>query len=115
MRFLTSQVNKILIDGNYYPKFLSDIEAKDISLEIQFIAIPKALSSEYEKILEHYQIKITSYLDQKYIQNFCSESEIGIPLMALKILNGYNINEVKLVPKNIKKLGFFEKFFQLFS
>ena len=108
-------INKILIDGNYYPKFLSDIEAKDISLEIQFIAIPKALSSEYEKILEHYQIKITSYLDQKYIQNFCSQSEIGIPSMALKILSGYNINEVKLVPKNIKKPGFFEKFFQLFS
>mgnify|MGYP001210080322 CR=1 FL=1 len=108
-------INKILIDGNYYPKFLSDIEAKDISLEIQFIAIPKVLSSEYEKILEYYQIKITSYLDKKYIQNFCSQSEIGIPSMALKILNGYNINEVKLVPKNIKKPGFFEKFFQLFS
>ena len=108
-------INKILIDGNYHPQFLSDIEAKDISLEIQFIAIPKELSSEYEKILEHYQIKITSYLDKKYIQNFCSQNEIGIPSMALKILNGYNINEVKLVPKNIKKPGFFEKFFQLFS
>ena len=44
-----------------------------------------------------------------------TDSEIGIPSMALKILNGYNNNEVKLVPKNIKKPGFFEKFFQLFS
>ena len=108
-------INKILIDGNYHQNFLSNIEAKDISLEIQFIAIPESLSSEYEKILENYQIKITSYLDKKYIQNFCSHSEIGIPSMALKILNGYNSNEVKLVPKNMKKPGFFEKFFQLFS
>ena len=108
-------INKILIDGSQHPKFVSGLEAKYISLEIQFIAIPKGLSLEFEKILQNYQIKITSYLDKRYIQNFCSDSEIGIPSMALKILNGYNNNEVKLVPKNIKKPGFFEKFFQLFS
>ena len=108
-------INKILIDGNHYPKFVSGIEAKYISLEIQFIAIPKGLSLEFEKILQNYQIKITSYLDKRYVQNFCLESEIGIPSMALKILNGYNNNEVKLVPQNIKKPGFFERFFQLFS
>ena len=28
---------------------------------------------------------------------------------------GYNTNEVSIIPKNVKKLGFFEKFFQLFS
>ena len=108
-------IDKILIDGNHHPKFVSGLEAKYISLEIQFIAIPKGLSLEFEKILQNYQIKITSYLDKRYIQNFCSDSEIGIPSMALKILNGYNNNEVKLVPKNLKKPGFFEKFFQLFS
>ena len=108
-------INKILIDGSQHPKFVSGLEAKYISIEIQFIAIPKGLSLEFEKILQNYQIKITSYLDKRYIQNFCSDSEIGIPSMALKILNGYNNNEVKLVPKNIKKPGFFEKFFQLFS
>ena len=36
-------------------------------------------------------------------------------LKAYKIQNGHNDNEVKIIPKNIKKLGFFEKFFQLFS
>ena len=29
--------------------------------------------------------------------------------------NGINENEVKLIPKNTKNKGFFEKFFQLFS
>ena len=108
-------INKILIDGNYYSKFLSEIEANDISVEIQFIAIPKVVTSEYEKILEHYQIKITSYLGKKYIQNFFLDKEKGMALRAYKIQNGHNDNEVKIIPKNIKKLGFFEKFFQLFS
>ena len=35
--------------------------------------------------------------------------------MAYKILNGCNENEVMVIPKNTKKIGFFEKFFQLFS
>ena len=35
--------------------------------------------------------------------------------MAHNIINGINENEVKVVPKNTKKTGFFEKFFQLFS
>ena len=35
--------------------------------------------------------------------------------MTHRILNGYNENEVTFLPKNPKKLGFFEKFFQLFS
>ena len=35
--------------------------------------------------------------------------------MSHRILNGYNDNEVSIVPKNTKKLAFFEKFFQLFS
>ena len=35
--------------------------------------------------------------------------------MAFKILNGANENEVTIIEKNTKKLGFFEKFFQLFS
>ena len=35
--------------------------------------------------------------------------------MVYKIKDGFNDNEVKLVPKNTKKASFFEKFFQLFS
>ena len=35
--------------------------------------------------------------------------------MSHKILKGYNENEISFLSKNPKKLGFFEKFFQLFS
>ena len=36
-------------------------------------------------------------------------------LMAHKLINGYNDNEVTLVQKNRENKGFFEKFFQLFG
>ena len=66
------------------------------------------------KVLENYQINITKCLDGNYIKNFNKE-EIEISKMAFKILNGCNVNEVMVVQKNTKKLGFFEKFFNLFD
>ena len=52
-----------------------------------------------------------------YIKNFFKEDEDNSELseMASKIKDGFNNNEVILVPKNIENKGFFEKFFQLFS
>ena len=44
----------------------------------------------------------------------CLEN-IKIPEMAYMLKNGYNNNEVILVPKDKENKGFFEKFFQLFS
>ena len=38
-----------------------------------------------------------------------------LSMMANKLNNGLNKNEVKLVSKNKENKGFFEKFFQLFS
>jgi hypothetical protein len=43
------------------------------------------------------------------------EKDVEASLMAHKILNGYNDNEILIVPKIELNKGFFEKFFQLFS
>ena len=68
-----------------------------------------------DKILEKYHIKIKQYLNTRYIKNFTKVENIKIPEMAYMLKNGYNNNEVILVPKNKENKGFFEKFFQLFS
>ncbi len=36
-------------------------------------------------------------------------------IMSKEINNGYNISEVKIVPKTLKKKGFFERFFNIFE
>ena len=73
------------------------------------------LMSIFDKILEKYQIKISRYLDGNYLKNFHKEDDMELSELAHKLINGYNDNEVNLVPKNIENKGFFEKFFQLFS
>ena len=50
-----------------------------------------------------------------YIKSHFDEDETDLSMMANKLNNGLNINEVQLVSKSIENRGFFEKFFQLFS
>ena len=108
-------INNYLIDGKNFDIFEKEILAEELSLIINFTSIPDSLSSHLEKVLEKYQVKINKYIYKKYVMSFFKDQIIEFPLMICKILEGLNLNEVKLVPKIHKNRGFFEKFFQLFS
>ena len=107
-------INNYLIDGRNYFYLQDNLEYEQLNLVIEFKSISRDTISNLNKVLENYQINITKYLDGNYVKNFNKE-EIEISKMAFKILNGANENEVTIIEKNTKKLGFFEKFFQLFS
>ena len=84
-------------------------------LEVNFISIPNNLTFYFDKLLENYQIKIRRYMSGNYIKSYFDKDETDLSMMANKLNNGLNINEVQLVSKSIENRGFFEKFFQLFS
>jgi len=107
-------VNKYLINNKSYFSFEENLKSSHFALEIQFKSISNNITRDLNKILENYQIKITKYIDGSYVKNLFSK-EMELTEMSHRILNGYNDNEVSIVPKNTKKLAFFEKFFQLFS
>ena len=107
-------INKYILDGKNYHLIDKYLECDQLSLEIQFKSISSSFINDLDKILENYQIRIIKYLDGNYIRNFFKEN-IDISEMAYKILNGYNENEVMVIPRNQKKQAFFERFFQLFS
>ena len=108
-------IQKYLIDGKLYLSPQYNIKGNNFCLEIQFRSISLSLTQEIEKVLEKYQIKIIQYFDGNYIKNFFNNNDIDFTQKTHSIKNGVNENEVKLVPKNIKNFGFFERFFQLFS
>ena len=84
-------------------------------LEVNFISIPNNITFYFDKLLENYQIKIRRYMSGNYIKSYFDKDETDLSMMANKLNNGLNINEVQLVSKSIENRGFFEKFFQLFS
>ena len=84
-------------------------------LEVNFISISNRFTNNFDKLLENHQIKVARYMSGNYIKNYFGEAATELSIMANKLNNGLNKNEVQLVSKNIENKGFFEKFFQLFS
>jgi hypothetical protein len=107
-------INKYFFNNKSYQSFQENLKCDNIALEIEFKFIPNNIIYDLNKILEKYQIKIIRYIDGDYVKNIFND-ELEISEMTHKILNGFNENEVIFTPKNLKKLGFFERFFQLFS
>ena len=108
-------VNKYLIDGVNYTSFDEEINGQDMCVEVNFISISNILIREISNVLEKYQIKIDRLFEKEYISNYFEGEHLDLSIIAYKIQEGANHNEVALIPKSQKKLGFFEKFFQLFS
>jgi len=108
-------VNKYLIDGVNHNLFDKEIDGDHMCVEVNFISVPNYLIKEISNVLEKYQIKIDHLFEKKYIQNFFAEEPLDLSIIAYKIQNGSNQNEITLVQKSHKNIGFFEKFFQLFS
>ena len=87
-------------------------------LEVNFISISNNFTFNFNKLLENHQIKIKRYMSGGYIKSFFdkeSRESIELFVMANKLNDGLNKNEVQLVSKGKENKGFFEKFFQLFS
>ena len=102
-------------DGNKNLSSDFDIDEDNLHIVVKFISISNSLSFLLDKLLEKHQIQINQYMSGEYIQNFIDEDSGELSMMASKLKNGFNKNEVTLISKNPKNKGFFEKFFQLFS
>ncbi len=108
-------IDNYIINGKKYSLFTPDLVSDYLCVELNFISISRNLSITFDKLLEKYQIKVSKYLCGNYIKSFYGEDERELSEKAHKLNNGFNKNEVILIPKNIENKGFFEKFFQLFS
>ncbi len=108
-------INNYINNRNNYSSFAPTLFSDQLALEIEFICIPNDLVFTLDKILEKFQIKVGQYLDGNYITKFFDGNNFELTEMFHKIYSGCNKNEISLVKKNIKKQGFFERFFQLFS
>ena len=104
-----------IIDDKRYSSFDTKLINDYFCIEVSFIAIDNKLVFAFDNVLEKYQIKIKQYMCGNYINNFIGDTGDEISIIANKLRNGLNINEIIIVAKHKENKGFFEKFFQLFS
>ena len=90
-------------DGNKNLSSDFDIDENNLYIVVKFISISNSLSSIFDKLLEKYQIQINQYMSGEYIQNFIDEDSGELSMMASKLKNGFNKNEVTLISKNHEK------------
>ena len=115
MRIIHILIDNYLIDKNYFLDLPISQKCKNFSLDISFICFPKEIIKKIEKNLKRYHISINQILNADYVYKFSNSTKIPFVIMASKIIDGYNKNEVRIVNKTHKNMGFFEKFFNLFS
>ena len=111
-------MHMVIVDNDMSKKLLSNSEKINdnyLYLEVNFICISISYTHILDKLLGNHQIKIKQYMSGNYVKNFLGEDENMIPVIANKLNNGFNKNEVKVISKNTENKGFFERFFQLFS
>jgi len=108
-------IDNYIIDDVSYSSLYDRVSNDEICLEIKLISIPNLLILEIENILKKYQIQVNNFLDKGYVKDFFLDKQLDISQMAHKLKNGMNKKEVQITSKYNKKIGFFEKFFQLFS
>ena len=108
-------INNYQIDNKIYSSLPDNIKCSSYSLDLKLICISNSLIREIEIILKKYHISLNQLLSGSYIKNFFLNDERDIFLMAKKMIDGHNPNEVILKDKSKKNQGFFEKFFNFFS
>ena len=108
-------INDQLVHRDTEISLIDNIDISSQCLEVRFITLSNNLILNLSKILQEYQIKISKFADGKYVKNFFKEDELELSLATHRLINGYNDNEVILVPKSAKNQGFFEKFFNFFN
>ena len=108
-------INDQLVHRDTEISLVDNIDISSQCLEVRFITLSNNLILTLSKILQEYQIKISKFVDGKYVKNFFKENELELSLATHRLINGYNDNEVILVSKRAKNQGFFEKFFNFFN
>ena len=109
------KIDQFYIDNKYYKVLPDKISCKSLSLDLSFVCVPNNILNSFEKVLNKFQISVYKTISYQYLHSFLNISGNNLELVAQKILTGFNENEVILMKKKPKNLGFFEKFFNFFN
>ena len=108
-------ISKFIVDGKTCSQLTEITNYDKICLEIKFICLDKSIIQNLKDILSKYQIMVKNIVCFSYLKEFEDFSDRKSLIIAHKVLNGLNRNEVFFSNKNTKNISFFEKFFSFFN
>lgn len=108
-------IDNYLLDKKNYSSLPINLKCNFIFLDVRFICLSNEYIKNIETILRKYQISINNILYSSYIKSFSQTNQENLFKMSMKIMKGYNENEVIIVSKQSRNKGFFERFFNFFN
>ena len=108
-------IDNYRIDEKNFKFLPENLNCNYFSLDVTFICFPDEKIEKLETIFKKYHISIKKIISAKYVREFLKEENMDIFDKSLKIINGFNVNEVNFVEKSTRNKGFFEKFFDFFN
>ena len=114
-KFIHILVKKCIIDSDEYNTIPIGNKCKNFIIELSFIHIPKKLLNGLESLFNEHQMFVNKVICTNYAKTLIVTEVDNLSKAGLNILRGSNLNEIGIIPKKVKKIGFFEKLFHIFS
>ena len=108
-------IDNYIVDDKSYSLLPKNLKGNNFALDVKFICLPNNIIKDLEEILKKYQIAVQQLVEFNYVSGLSLENNDEIFLTTKNVIDGSNINEVKLLDKIKKNKGFFERFFNLFN
>ena len=114
-KFIHILVKKCIVDSEEYNIIPIGNKCKNFIIDLSFIHIPKKLLNELERLFSEHQMFINKVICTNYAKTLIVTEFDNLSKAGLNIIKGSNLNEIGVIPKKLKKIGFFEKLFHIFS
>jgi len=108
-------VEYYFVDGEMYNKLPIGEVCKDLVIQTRFICFSKKFTDSLEDLFFNYQIDINKIICSNYAKSLLQSDFENLAEAGLRVIEGFNTNEVIINPKKQIKVGFFEKLFHIFS
>ena len=108
-------VDNYFVDNQNYEFMPQKLSCSFFSIDVSFICLSNDFIKLIEDVVKKYQISINKIISLKYMKELFLNEDLDVIKMAKDTIDGYNQNEVVLISKKAKNIGFFEKFFHFFS
>ena len=108
-------VEYYFVDGEIYNKLPIGEACKDLVIQTRFICFSKNFTDSLENLFSNYQIDINKIICTNYAKSLLEDDLNNLAEAGLRVIEGFNTNEVLVNPKKLTKVGVFEKLFHIFS
>ncbi len=109
-------ISNYLIDNTSYNYLPLNLSCNKFSIDIKFICFPKNLIKKLEELFNSHQIFINKIICSHYAKSFTKNmSYMNVCESGLKLIKGFNKQEVAIIPRKLEKKGFFERLFHFFK